>query len=330
MSSIGFLIAWMPEKFYALKTEKGASGGMNEKRIAVYYEHPEWFKPLFFELDRRRVSYEKLFAPDYYYDPSVRKSPYALIINRISAYPSGGAHPEIVLYVKQFLAYLESIRANVINGFFSYMVATSKALQISFFKKLNLRFPKSMVIHNKNQAMAAASDLTFPVMFKPNIGGSGVGIQFFSGPASLDKAVADDMLPFGIDHTAVIQEYLPPKDNSIFRVEILDDEFLYAIQIPIVSNNFNYCPADGCQATKQKSKIKSFTPSADIINNVKQLLSVSHTDLGGVEYLINESDDQVYYFDINPLSNFVADAPDIVGFDPVERFVDYIVQRAEL
>lgn len=248
---------------------------MNEKRIAVYYEHPEWFKPLFSKLDRRDVSYEKLFAPDYYYDPAIRKSPYALIVNRISAYPSGGAHPGIVLYVKQFLAYLESIRANVINGFFSYMVGTSKALQISFIKQLNLRYPKSMVIHHNNQAVAAASCLTYPVMVKPNIGGSGVGIQIFYEPAELEKAVADGTLAFGIDHTALVQEYLRPKDNA------------------------------------------------------KGLLSVSHTDLGGVEYLINEADDQVYYFDINPLSNFVEDAQSIVGFDPVERFVDYIVHRAE-
>jgi len=314
---------------------------MNEKRIAVYYEHPEWFKPLFSELDRRDVSYEKLFAPDYYYDPAIRKSPYALIVNRISAYPSGGTHPEIVLYVKEFLAYLESIRANVINGFFSYMVGTSKALQISFIKQLNLRYPKSMVIHHNNQAVAAASCLTYPVMVKPNIGGSGVGIKIFYEPAELEKAAADGTLAFGIDHTALVQEYLRPKDNAIFRVEILDGEFLYAIRIPIIPDNFNYCPADGCHAAGKKPsglketgsgrrdpKIESCTPPPNIISNAKGLLAISHTDLGGVEYLINEADDQVYYFDINPLSNFVEDAQNIVGFDPVERFVDYIVHRA--
>ena len=28
--------------------------------IAIYYEHPEWFKKLFDELDRRDVEYEKI------------------------------------------------------------------------------------------------------------------------------------------------------------------------------------------------------------------------------------------------------------------------------
>jgi hypothetical protein len=32
--------------------------------------------------------------------------------------------------------------------------------------------------------------------------------------------------------------------------------------------------------------------------------------------------------DINPLSNFVADAASVIGFDPFERFVDVLLDRA--
>ena len=34
--------------------------------IAIYYEQPNWFKPLFAELDRRGTSYVKLYAPEHY------------------------------------------------------------------------------------------------------------------------------------------------------------------------------------------------------------------------------------------------------------------------
>src|SRR2546430_12199130 len=30
--------------------------------LAIYYEHPDWFRPLFEELDRRRVPYVRLAA----------------------------------------------------------------------------------------------------------------------------------------------------------------------------------------------------------------------------------------------------------------------------
>ena len=35
-----------------------------------------------------------------------------------------------------------------------------------------------------------------------------------------------------------------------------------------------------------------------------------------------------YYYDVNALSNFVANAPQVIGFDPFPRLVDFILQRA--
>ena len=39
-------------------------------------------------------------------------------------------------------------------------------------------------------------------------------------------------------------------------------------------------------------------------------------------------DGQIYLYDVNALSNFVTDAPRLVGFDPFARFADYLEQRA--
>jgi hypothetical protein len=47
-----------------------------------------------------------------------------------------------------------------------------------------------------------------------------------------------------------------------------------------------------------------------------------------VEYFTDQRDGKRYYYDINALSNFVADAPRVVGFDPHERLVDYLVREA--
>ena len=39
------------------------------EHIAIYYEHPEWFRPLFAELDRRGLPYEALRADQLILDP---------------------------------------------------------------------------------------------------------------------------------------------------------------------------------------------------------------------------------------------------------------------
>ena len=50
--------------------------------------------------------------------------------------------------------------------------------------------------------------------------------------------------------------------------------------------------------------------------------------MAGLNYLINDRDGLAYFYDINALSNFVADAPRVVGFDPFVDLVDFIIERA--
>jgi glutathione synthase/RimK-type ligase-like ATP-grasp enzyme len=312
--------------------------------IAIFYEHPDWFKPLFAELDRRGIRYVPIHLPGHSFDPGVDTVDVSLVVNRVSAYPSAASDPQVVLYVKQYLAWLERIGVPVLNGWYSYEVGTSKALQMTIFKQLGLKAPASRVIHHLGQAVEAASSLRFPVLIKPNVGGSGAGITLFNTPEALATAVAAGSVDLGIDRVALVQEYLKPADDCIYRVEIMNDAFLYAIRLPIVGESFNYCPADGCNidrfdhcplgahhrdgAGENDLGITAYDPDPAVVEQVRQAVKAAGADIGGVEYLVNAADGQPYFYDINPLSNFVANALQVVGFDPVSRFVDYIVQRA--
>jgi hypothetical protein len=42
---------------------------------------------------------------------------------------------------------------------------------------------------------------------------------------------------------------------------------------------------------------------------------------------VDDRDGRPFFYDVNALSNFVTDAPRIVGFDPFERLVDVIEGR---
>ena len=45
---------------------------------------------------------------------------------------------------------------------------------------------------------------------------------------------------------------------------------------------------------------------------------------------VDDRDGVAKFYDLNALSNFVTDAPTLVGFDPFVSLVDYIEQRAGL
>jgi hypothetical protein len=81
-------------------------------------------------------------------------------------------------------------------------------------------------------------------------------------------------------------------------------------------------------APKTGLRVQGSTPPAHVIAEVERIARAASLDIGGIEYLVDDRDGRVYYYDVNALSNFVADAPNVVGFDPWVNFVDYIERRA--
>ena len=75
--------------------------------------------------------------------------------------------------------------------------------------------------------------------------------------------------------------------------------------------------------------MEAFTPPQEIIGAVEKIVAAAQIEVGSVEYLIDDRDGTVVYYDINALSNFVANAPQILGFDPHVRLVDYLEQEKE-
>ena len=78
------------------------------------------------------------------------------------------------------------------------------------------------------------------------------------------------------------------------------------------------CPA------KPSMQIEATTAPPDVVAQALEISRAAGLDVCGIEYLVDERDGQVRFYDVNALSNFVTDAPRVVGFDPFERLVDAI------
>ena len=315
----------------------------SDRPIAIYYEHPDWFRPLFAELERRNIPYVPLHADEHFYDPAETTSPYSLVYNRMSpsAYLRGRGHQ--IFYTLQDLAHLERNGARVVNGRQAFATEISKADQLSLLHSLSIPYPRARVINHPSQAPAAAEGLRFPIVVKPNIGGSGAGVRRFDSIEGLEAAADAGDLELGIDNTALVQEFIPQDQGRIVRVEVLGGKYLYGIRIYTPGDSFDLCPADVCQrvdgaeltrsacaldAPKNRLRVEGYTPPQEIIEQVEQIMAAAGIEVGGVEYMIDERDGQLYFYDINALSNFVADAPQVIGFNPFARLVDYLEQEA--
>ncbi len=312
-----------------------------DQPIAIYYEHPEWFRPLFAELERRGLSHERIRADREVINPAAPATRPALFFNRMSPSAWERGRGGAVFFTLHVLAELEAAGVPVINGADAYRLEINKGLQIGLLERLGLPVPRTRIVYRPEQLTAAAAELEYPLIVKPNVGGNGAGILRLDHPRELEAAIAAEQIVAGPDGVLLLQEYHPPRGRSVVRVETLEGRFLYAIRVHLGHDEFHLCPADVCSLVSGEqlaataraeghgndAKVEPFTPSPRVISEVERIAQAAHLDVGGVEYLDSERDGRRLYYDVNALSNFVADAEKVVGFDPTARLVDSIAGR---
>ena len=309
------------------------------KPIAIYHEHPDWFKPLFAELEKRNLPYVHLNPAEHQFDINYTDINYSLFFNRMSPSAYLRNNQQGIFYTLGYLRHLETFGTKTVNGFKAFTYEISKSQQLSLIKKLGLGFPKAKIINHASQAVSAAEGLRFPIVVKANIGGSGAGITKYNSVESLQADVDANAIDLGIDLTALVQEFIPARGGYITRVETLNGKFLYGIKVYTTGESFNLCPADICQtndgkelvrnacavdAPKNGLRVEAYTPPQEIINAIESIIQNAGIDVGGIEYIIDDRDGEVLYYDVNALSNFVADAVNVIGFNPHEKLVDFL------
>jgi hypothetical protein len=293
-------------------------------QLAILYEHPAWFAPLFAALDRRGVAYQRLL-PDGDFDPAEPTYPAPVIFNRIamSSFLRSGEHP--IFHAMALLDHWRRAGASIINGPDVLAIDASKARQLSLIASLGLAIPDTRVVHRAADVEAAAAAIGFPLVVKANIGGSGAGIVRFETMAELRDAIAAQGLPSSVDGVLLVQDYVPARGGSITRIETLDRAFLYAIDVS-GGGAFDLCPADACVIGSAIS-MTAVRPPSELVAAAESIAAATGLNVGGVEVMIDDRDGVARFYDINALSNFVAKPLDVLGWDPHERLVDYLLAR---
>lgn len=289
--------------------------------LAVLYEHPQWFVPFFAALDRRGVSHSS-FGPDGHWNPADTAIPAPVVLNRIamSSFLRADEHP--IFHTMALLDHWRRSGARVVNGADVMAIDAAKARQLALIASLGLGIPETRIVHRAADIEAAAATLSFPLVVKANIGGSGAGIMRFDNMAELRWAVAEKELPVSVDGVLLVQDYVPARGGTITRIETLNRKYLYAIEIA-GGGAFDLCPADACVADSNIS-MKAVEPASELIAAVETIANAMNLDVGGIEVMIDDRDGTPRFYDINALSNFVAQPLNVLGWDPHEKLIDWL------
>ena len=300
--------------------------GPSSAQLGILYEHPQWFQPLFAALERRGLPYLPIELADHRFDPANRNVPAPLILSRVaqSSFLREPEHP--IFYAEALLDHWQKCGATVLNGADVLAIDSSKARQLSLIASLGYAIPETRVVHRARDLLSAAEGMGYPLLVKANIGGSGAGIVRYSSAEELRASIADGMVPNSVDQVLLVQDYVPPRAGTIIRIETLRGNFLYAIEVQSSGEDFDLCPADACLARPGRAAIRmsAVTPDAGIIEAAERIAGAAGLDLGGVEVVIDDRDGTPRFYDINAMSNCVADPLNVLGWDPHDRLIDVL------
>jgi RimK-like ATP-grasp domain len=245
---------------------------------------------------------------------------YRGIINRVS----DAADP---INVKKCLAILNVARfmnIPIFNGPDAYSLCCNKWCHHVLLARAGLQSPSTAVLDTSTHAKSSESLLEssqrllpnarLPLLLKPNSGGFGDGI------VRIDHGDQHLTVPPTNDGTILLQEYVSPAHNAIYRVWFLLGKVQCAIRRTISSDTNEFtsgCAAGGtgvCRrnapvaVTKQEaaSSMEAWNVPEEIRLEIEEQLLPSlgaiDAHAGSVEFLVHESTGQRLYFDLNLLS----------------------------
>ena len=144
--------------------------------LIVLFEHPEWQKPLFAELERRGVRFAPFDVTRAAFSNAERPEA-PLYFNQASpsAYLRGNTRA-----VPLALAYMRSLAlrgARVLNGADVFALELSKSAQATLLRTLGIDCPFSITFNDVRALHEYAGDIRWPAMLKPDQGGSGARMQ---------------------------------------------------------------------------------------------------------------------------------------------------------
>jgi hypothetical protein len=234
------------------------------------------------------------------------------LVNRVS----DAAPP--ALY-KLGLAILTAAQASgipIINGPTAYSFCGNKWCHHVLFQQAGLQSPPTKFFYHTLEDPATANTTTslkndallpeknLEILVKPNAGGFGNRIT------KTTLSSLPETLPYFDDGIALLQQYVTPKDRTLYRVWFLNGQVQCAVRRLLQDDPSNdnseftgACAGSNCSLKTNTSSLEAYAIPDHVREEIERQLLPLITDAhcGSVEYLLNESGERLY-FDLNLLS----------------------------
>ena len=304
--------------------------------LVVFFEHPEWQKPLWAALDKRGLNYAPFDLKMASFDPDALPEA-KLYFNQASPSAYVRGNTRAVPFVLSMMRSLELRGARVLNGSSAFSLELRKSEQCALMAGLEIAHPRTMAFNSAEAAIANWKG-SWPALVKPEQGGSGARMFLLNSPEELLRLLRDQPELWLPDNLLMLQEYFPvDAAKGIVRMEFLGGNLLYAMRV-VSHGAFNLCPSEACNPegggegiceipAVKPAKPVEFYPYPEVpkaaVEMGERIAKAGKLDVCGIEYL-EATDGRLIFYDVNANSNLRKPIGEAFGFDPFERVVDYL------
>lgn len=307
--------------------------------LVVFFEHPEWQKPLWAALDKRGLNYKAFDLKKASFDPDALPEA-KLYFNQASPSAYVRGNTRAVPFVLSMMRSLELRGARVLNGSSAFSLELRKTEQCALLAGLGIAHPRTLAFNDPEAAIASWSG-SWPALVKPEQGGSGARMFLLNSREELLRLLRDQPELWLPDNLFMLQEYFHvDASRGIVRMEFLGGKLLYAMRV-VSHGAFNLCPSEACNPegggegicevpALKPSKPVEFYPYPEVpaaaVEMGERIAAAGKLDVCGIEYL-EASDGRLIFYDVNANSNLRKPIGEAFGFDPFERVVDFLQSR---
>jgi hypothetical protein len=279
-------------------------------KLYVVHENPDWYAPLAAAFDHAGLPHEQWLLGEAAIDIS-EPPPEGVFWSRMSASSHTRGHPFAKDQTRGVLAWLESHGRTVVNGRRVLDLEMSKVEQLTALQAAGFEVPRTVAVAGPSELAATAKRIPVPFISKHNQGGKGLGVRMFATHQAFDDYLAGPGYEPPVDGITLLQEYLVAAQPQVTRVEIVGNEFMYAITADTARGGFQLCPADACAVDDQGAQQPSLFAlragfSDPIINRYLEFAAALGIGIAGFEF-IETADGRLVTYDINTTTNYNAD-----------------------
>jgi hypothetical protein len=296
-----------------------------QQPMGLLFDNINWVQPLARAMDAAGVPCRLIPFPHTLFTEFDGRAYPKVIFNRVAIRTAMGS-PGIITLARDLLSALQLQDKHIINNRHCHHVGSSKALQALVFERAGVMSPKTFVLHDKAMLTTAREQMPEGLL-KSNLGGFGAGVW---APESPDQDVPPSILAaaFAADGVAVWQQRYKPREDVIYRVEMLGGDVLYRARVPVKPDTFNHCLGNAASFSGTRTTGDPVTLDHALENKLRaaltQICRLADMDVGSVEYLIPKGESAACFFDINPVSTYYPNAAALLGFDPYKKLAAWL------